>query len=193
MLYSLIRASGRFKWAAYAGLPFMVLGTALLIPFRTPNTRVGLLVMTQIFVGLGTGLFAACGQLAVMAPVTHQEIAVVIAIWGMFGSIGAAIGLAIAGAIWNNVFPEQLYQRLPEQSKDMASLIFGDITEQMKYAYGTPERDAIVGAYGDAQRKLVIAGAAFMPLIFASIFIWRNINVKKLEDEKGNQTKGNVF
>lgn len=58
----------------------MLLGTALLIPLRTPETGPGLITMTQIFVGVGAQLFASCGQLAVQVPVTHQEIAVVLAI-----------------------------------------------------------------------------------------------------------------
>lgn len=189
----LISYTGEFKWTAYSGIPFMLLGTALLIPLRQPSTHVGLLAMTQVLNGLGTGLFAACGQLAVMAPVSHQEVAVVIAIWGMFGSIGASIGLAIAGSMWNNILPGELLRRLPEATKANATLIFGDIVTQMSFLDGTPERDAVVGAYADVQRKMVIAGACFMPLVLASIYVWRNVNVKKLEEEKGNQTKGNVW
>ena len=58
---------------------------------------------------------------------------------------------------------------------------------------GTPERDAVVGAYGDVMRKMVIAGACFMPVCLLSIYVWRNVNVKKLEQEEGGQTKGNVW
>jgi len=154
---------------------------------------VGILVLTQILNGLGSGIFATCGQLAVMAPVTHQEIAAVMAIWGLFGSIGAAVGFAIAGAMWNNILPTQLYNRLPEESKDQSAAIFASIVTQLSYADGTPERDAIVGAYADVQRKMVIAGACFIPLCLGCIYLWRNINVKKLEREQGKQTKGTVF
>ena len=171
----------------------MLLGTALLIPFRRPDTHVGILVMTQILNGLGTGIFATCAQLGVMAPVTHQEVAVVIAIWGLFGSIGAAIGFAIAGAMWNNILPAQLLSRLPEESKSLSTAIFGDMVLQMSYPDGSPEREAIVGAYADVQRKMVIAGACFVPLCLASIYIWKNINVKKLEKDKGAQTTGTVL
>ncbi|EER38011.1 hypothetical protein HCDG_07746 [Histoplasma capsulatum H143] len=111
----------------------------------------------------------------------------------MFGSIGASVGLAIAGAMWNNILPSQLYRRLPEQSKDMAAQIFGDMQLQMSYLDGTPERDAIVGAYADVQRKMVIAGVCMMPLVMASIVIWRNVNIKKQEEEEGSQTTGNIF
>lgn len=185
--------SGNFKWTAYSGVPIVLLGTALLIPFRAASTAPGVLALTQVLVGLGTGIFATCAQLAVMVPVTHQEIAVITAVWGLFGSFGASIGFAIAGAMWNNILPVQLYNRLPEESKVNATAIFGDIVLQMSYLDGTPERDAIVGAYGDVMRKMVITGVALVPLCFASIFLWRNINIKKLEEEEGTQTKGTVF
>ncbi|CAG9985096.1 unnamed protein product [Clonostachys byssicola] len=188
-----ISYTGDFKWSAIAGVPLMLLGTALLIPLRTPETGPGLITMTQIFVGVGAQLFASCGQLAVQVPVTHQEIAVVLAIWGMFGSFGAAIGNAIAGALWNNILPEQLLLRLPESVKNQSATIYGDMVLQMSYEDGTPEREAIVGAYGYLQRRMVIAGACFMPLCLFAIFVWKNTNIRKLQSEQGIQTKGRVF
>jgi hypothetical protein len=185
--------SGNFKWTAYSGVPIVILGTALLIPFRTPSTSPGVLAFTQVLVGLGTGIFSTCAQLAIMAPVTHQEIAAVNALWGLFGSFGSSIGFAIAGAMWNNILPAQLYERLPEQSKANATLIFSSIVTQLEYADGTLEREAIVGSYAHVQRLMLIAGVALVPLCLASIFIWKNINVKRLEEEKGKQTKGRVF
>jgi hypothetical protein len=149
--------------------------------------------MTQIFVGVGAQLFASCGQLAVQVPVTHQEIAVVLAIWGMFGSFGAAIGNAIAGALWNNILPEQLLLRLPESVKNQSATIYGDMVLQMSFEDGTPEREAILGAYGYLQRRMVIAGACFMPLCLFAIFVWKNTNIRKLQSKQGIQTKGRVF
>ncbi|KFA55687.1 hypothetical protein S40293_05283 [Stachybotrys chartarum IBT 40293] len=189
----LIRYTGSFKMVAYIGVPFMMVGTALLIPFRTPSTDVGLLVLTQVFVGIGAGLFATCAQLAVMVPVTHQEIASVNALFGMFGSVGSSIGLAIAGAIWNQMLPHQLNVRLPEESKDQSATIFGDMVLQMSFPDGSAERDAIVGAYGYVQRLMVIAGVCFMPLCLLTIYVWRGVNVKKIEAIYGKQTKGTVW
>jgi hypothetical protein len=40
---------------------------------------------------------------------------------------------------------------------------------------------------------MVITGVALIPLCLLAIFIWKDINIKKLEKEKGTQTKGNVF
>ncbi|KAF1957683.1 siderophore iron transporter-like protein mirB [Byssothecium circinans] len=189
----LISYTGNFKYIAYTGVPITLLGTALLIPFRKPSTNVGVLAFTQILVGLGTEIFVVCGQLAVFAPVTHQQIAAVKALWGLFGGFGSSIGYSISGAMWNTILPDELYKRLPEESKANATLIFGSIVTQMSYADGSPEREAIVGAYAHVQRLMVIAGACFVPLCIACIFFWKNINVKKLEEEKGKQTKGMVF
>lgn len=171
----------------------MLLGTALLIPLRVPETHVGLLVMTQLLVGIGTAFFTTCGQLAAMVPVTHQEIAVVLAVWGMFGTVGSAIGSAIAGGIWNNVFLPTLTNNLPEGSKELAPSIFADLVLQLSYEDGTLERDAIIDTYAYVQRLILIAGVAVMPLTIASIFMWKNINVRKLEEEQAKQTKGMVL
>ncbi|KAM3547046.1 hypothetical protein ARSEF1564_000087 [Beauveria bassiana] len=186
----IISYTGDFKWTAYSGVPIMLLGTALLIPFRQPSAPVGMLVFTQFLVGLGSQIFSSCSTIAIMAPVTHQYIAVVNAIAGLFGGVGAAIGIAIAGAMWNNMIPDQLYQRLPEASKANTSIIFGDITIQQSFLDGTPERDAVVGSYAHVMRLMVIAGAAFMPLCLVCVFSWKNINVRKIEEEQGKQTKG---
>jgi len=189
----LIRMTGRYKLVSYAGIPFCLLGTALLIHFRTPSSSVGYLVMCQMFNGISSGIWVTTGQLAVQASVSHQEIAVATAVFSMFGSIGVAIGLAIAGSLWTNVLPVQLYNRLPEDAKDLAAEIYGSIVVQQSYPMGSPIRDAIIGAYADVQRKMVIAGASFIPLLLVCILVWRNVNVKKLEEINGKQVKGNVW
>ncbi|KAL5372474.1 hypothetical protein DPSP01_013460 [Paraphaeosphaeria sporulosa] len=189
----LISGTGNFKWIAMTGVPITLLGTGLLIPLRSPSTNPGVLAFMQILVGLGTGIFATCGQLAVMAPVTHQQIAVVNALWGLFGGFGSSIGFSISGALWTSILPKQLHKRLPEDSKNRTMEIFGDILVQMSFADGTPERDAVVGAFAHTERLMVIAGTCFIPLCIASIWFWKNINVRKVEEETGKQTKGMVF
>ncbi|OLN96236.1 Siderophore iron transporter mirB 4 [Colletotrichum chlorophyti] len=189
----IIKWTGDYKYTALAGVPFFVLGTALLVPYRTPDTPVGALVVFQLMNGIGTGLFAACGQIAIWSVVTHQEVAVVNAIWGLFGGIGSTVGYTIAGGLWNNVLPAQLYNRLPEDAKNRTMEIFGDVIIQMSFADGDPIRDAIVGAYADVQHKMVIAGACLVPPCLACILLWKRVNIKKLEEERGVQTKGNVY
>ncbi|TGJ83099.1 hypothetical protein E0Z10_g5657 [Xylaria hypoxylon] len=186
-----ISKTGAVKWAAIGGIPFVVLGTVLLVEFRKPTTPVGVLVILQILNGLGDGIWSPISQLAVMASVPHQQLAVALALFGLFGSIGSAIGNAIAGAIWNNVLPQKLEEFLPADAN--AAEIFGSIVVQQSFPFGSPERNAIIAAYGDVQRKLVIAGSAFLPLGVLFILLWKNINVKRLEATHGTQSKGTIF
>lgn len=178
---------------SYAGIPFVAIGTGLLARYRRPDSHVGILVMCQVLNGIGTAIFAQCGQLAIMASVTHQEVAVSMALFGLFGSIGAAIGNAVAGALWTNILPAQLTKFLPEGSKHLMPEIFSSLVIQQDYPVGSEIRDAIILAYGDVQHKMVIAGSAFVPVFVICVFVYKNINVKKLEEERGTQTKGNVF
>ena len=188
-----IRYLGTPKWISVAVIPFAVLGTALLIHFRNPESDVGYLVMCQLFNGIYSGVWALTGQLVLMASVNHQEIAVVLALFSLFGSIGAAIGGAIAGALWTNIFPVKLFEFLPDDAKNLTDTIYCDITVQMSYEMGSPIRTAINDAYADVQRKMVITGVAFIPVCVVLLLFWRNINVKTLEKEKGKQTKGLVW
>ncbi|SPO04706.1 related to transporter (major facilitator superfamily) [Cephalotrichum gorgonifer] len=185
----IISYTGNYKWMSYAGIPFVALGTGLLAKFRTPETHVGILVMCQVLNGIGTGIFAQCAQIAMMAVVTHQEIAVVLAIFGLFGSIGAATGNAIAGALWTNILPAQLTKYLPEEAKPLMPEIYGSFVIQQDYPMGSEIRSAIIKAYGIVQHKMVIAGSAFVPIFVLCVFLFKDVNVRKAK----KQTKGNVF
>lgn len=185
---------GRFKHIAMlSGIPLIALGTGLLTHFRVPGAYVGYLAMCQIFNGAAGGILAMTSHIAIFSTVSHQEIAVVYAIYGLFGSIGAAIGFAISGAIWTNVLPQKLEEFLPAGSKNLTSSIYNNLETQLSYPMGSPIRDAIIEAYSDVQRKMVIAGGCFIPLLAVCVFIWRDINVKKIEQDRGRQTKGNVW
>ena len=185
---------GRFKYIAiYSGIPLIALGTGLLTHFRVPGAYVGYLAMCQIFNGAAGGILAMTSHIAVYSAVSHQEIAVVYAIYGLFGSIGAAIGFAISGGIWTNILPQKLEEFLPEGSKNLSRSIYESLETQLSYPMGSPIRDVIIEAYSDVQKKMVIAGGCFIPLLAVCVFIWRDINVKKVEQERGRQTKGNVW
>ncbi|CAK7275582.1 hypothetical protein SEPCBS57363_006775 [Sporothrix epigloea] len=189
----LCRYTGNYKYVGAVGLPLMIIATALLIKFRTVGTGVGLLVFGQLLNGFGSGFLSLCSQMAVMAPVSHQQVAVVLAVFRLFGSIGASIGETVAGALWTNELPKALYNELPADSKNLTASIYGSLVVQQSYAVGSPIRMAIDNAYSSVMHKMVIAGAVFMIPCVASLFLWRNINLKKIEEVKGTQGRGNLF
>jgi hypothetical protein len=173
-------------------MPVAILGTALLIKFRTPSSHVGYLVMCQIFNGFYSGVWSLTSQLAIMATVGHQELAVAIALWQLFGSIGASIGNALAGALWTNIFPVQLQQNLPADAKNLTQAIYADIEVQLSYPLGSPIRDAIIESYGHVQRLMVITGVCFLPACIVCVLVWKNINVIKV-DAARKKAGSNVF
>ncbi|KAI1407683.1 siderophore iron transporter mirB [Hypoxylon sp. FL1857] len=187
-----IHFTGHIKYPAMVAIPIYLLGTALIIYFRVPGSQVGYLAMCQVLVGFGVGMIGQMAQLATMASVRHQDVAVALAIYGLFGSVGSSVGYAVAGGLWTNILPVKLYEYLPDDSKNMTATIYGDINKQMAYPIGTPIRDAVIAAYGDVMRKMVIVGSALIPLTIICVAVWRNINVKKLETVE-KRARGNVF
>ncbi|KAF2010125.1 MFS general substrate transporter [Aaosphaeria arxii CBS 175.79] len=176
------------KYLGIAAIPLIALGTGLLVKFRVPGQSSGLIAMCQVFNGAAGGILDILNPIMVMASVSHQEVAVVLALTSMFTSIGSSVGSAISGALWTNLLPKKLEFYLPDEFKNETMTIYGDLKVQLSYPYGSPVREAIVHAYGDVMRLMVIAGAAFVPLVAASIFVWKNLHVKDMK-----QTKGTVF
>ncbi|KAJ9616886.1 MFS siderochrome iron transporter 1 [Cladophialophora chaetospira] len=181
-----VRWSGRFKnIALFFGVPITILGVALMLHFRQPDVNIGYIAMCQVFIAVGGGVLVICEQIAVMAAASHQHVAVVLAIEGMFSSVGGAIGSTIATAIWTGNFRNNLLKYLPASAQGDVDLIYGDLTTQTSYAWGSPTRDAINRAYGDTQRLMLIASTAFLALAVVAVAAWRNIYVKDIKQVRG--------
>lgn len=180
----LIRYTGRFKWLAlYFGVPVTILGVGLLIHFRQPDTPVGYVIMCQIFIAFAGGTLVICEQMAAMAATSHQYVAVVLAMEGMFSSVGGAIGSTVAAAIWTATFPNKLQEYLPPGSDVIG--IYGSIVTQLSYAPGTPERIAINRAYGYAMQCQCIAATAVLSLAVISVVAWKDIKISNYKQVKG--------
>ena len=185
----LIHYTGRYKPVClYFGIPLSILGLGLMIKFRQPGSDVGYLVMCQIFISFAAGTIIICDEIAIMAAASHQHVAVVLAVLGMFGNVGGAIGLTIATAIWQDILPKRLAEYLPPSELPNLPLIYADITIQLAYPVGSPARIAIQRAYGDAQMRMLIAGTAVWALGLVAVLMWRNIKVIGIK-----QAKGRVF
>lgn len=181
-----IRYDGRVKPVAlYFGIPMTILGVALMIEFRQPGVNIGYIVMCQIFYAFAGGTLVICEQVIAIAVTSHQYVAVVLAIEGMFASVGGGIGGAIATAIWTGTFPKKLREFLPEDSKANWMTIYGSLGEQLAFPMGSPERDAINRAYGDSQKLMLIASTCLLAIAIGAVAIWRNVNVKNFKQVKG--------
>lgn len=182
---SVIRATGNFKYVALSAVPLQILGTGLMIYFRQPDKGIGYVIMCQIVIALSGGTLVICEQMAVMAAAAHYEVAIVLALVGLFTSIGGAIGQTVAAAIYTNLMPGALQKYLPDDAKSQATIIYSSITTQLQYPMGSPVREGIILAYGDVMRRLCIAGVCFLPLAFVFVLMMKNINVKTVKQVKG--------
>ncbi|KAL7907345.1 major facilitator superfamily domain-containing protein [Trichoderma velutinum] len=181
-----IRYTGRFKAITlYGAIPTYTLFMGLMIYFRQPDMHVGYIIMCQIFISLGAGVVIITSQMAAMTAASHQYIAVVMAILSMFSSIGGAIGLTIAGAIWQAIFPIKLAKYLPPDEQSNLISIYSNLEVQLSYPVGTPTRIAIQRAYGDAQLMMLVAGTAVWAVGFAGVALWRNNNIKNIQQVVG--------
>lgn len=147
-----------------------------------PNSDIGFVIMTQIFVAFSGGTIVLCGEKAMMAPSDHQHIAVIIAILNLFSSVGSAAGGTVATATWTSVFPAAFKKYLPAEV-DFTE-VYGSILMQLFYKRGT-FGDAISRAYGDAQRYMLVTNLCLLAGAFISVALWRDIDLKKIKQVKG--------
>ncbi|ESZ96306.1 siderochrome-iron transporter [Sclerotinia borealis F-4128] len=181
-----IRYNGRLKWLAlYFGVPLTILAVGLMIEFRQPDTNIGYIVMTQIFIAFGGGTLVICEQMTVMAVSSHKHIPAILAMEAMISSIGGAIGSTIAAALWTGVFPVKLAELLPASSQADFDTIYGSLTVQSSYAVESDTRNAIDQAYGDTQRLMLICATCLYSITLVSTMLWKDINVKDMKQIRG--------
>ncbi|KAF2753109.1 MFS general substrate transporter [Pseudovirgaria hyperparasitica] len=181
----LIRQAGYIKRFAAAAMPLMFLGAGLLIHFRQPDQSVGYVIMCQVLIGVAGGTLVICEEIAVLASGAHENVATLLALIGMFSSIGGAIGLSVSAAIWTNIVPGEIAARLPADSAVTAAELYASAITVLTYAPGTPERNAVIGAYAVAQRWMAIASTCILVIGVGAIAVWRDIDVRKFKQVKG--------
>ncbi|KAF2877248.1 siderophore iron transporter-like protein mirB [Massariosphaeria phaeospora] len=185
----LIRYTGRFKpMCLFFAVPMSILGLILMIYFRWLNGEIGYIVMCRIFIAFGAGTIIICDEIACLAAAPHEQVAVAIAVLGLFRSVGSAIGLTVSAVIWQSVFPEKLLEYLPAEELPNRLHIYADIKTQLSYPVGSPTRTAIQRACGEAQVNMLAAGTGVWAIGIVGVLMWRNINVIGIK-----QTKAHVW
>ncbi|PKX88815.1 siderochrome-iron transporter crmC [Aspergillus novofumigatus IBT 16806] len=184
-----IRQTKHFKnTCLYFGAPLMLLGAGLMIHFRGTESKIGYLVMCQIFIAVGGGTLVIGDEMAVMAAADRDGIPMMIAMISLAGSFGGAIGYAVAVAIYSNTFPQALLRGLPDDMKaDYATIYLGGSTAQVMYPPGSAARNAINRAWTESQKYECITATAIVILAFPAIAMWKNYNVDR------KQVKGTVI
>jgi MFS family permease len=181
---------GKFKMATLLfGLPMNLLGLILMVVFRhSADAALWKTIVAQVVISIAGGTLLVAEQLAVQATVDHQHVAVVLAVQGVFASVGGAVGGTVATSVWQNVFLKKLTEYLPDELKGLADKIYGDLALQKSFAVGTTARWAINKAYADAQVTMLLVAVGILVSGFAFVLMWKDVNVKE-----SKQVKGTVF
>ncbi|RDW65998.1 hypothetical protein BP6252_09633 [Coleophoma cylindrospora] len=180
-----IKKSGYFKWIAFFSLGLEMLGAGLMIYFRSHDQGIGYQVMCQIFIAFGGGALVVCNQLAVMAAVSHANVAGIVAFLGLFSSVGSSIGLAVSEVIYQNTFYDALLGALPSHNETLAAELYASTTTQLLYPMGSDERTATIYAYEYTQKKLCIAALCWLIPGMFLISMWKNFRVSEMRQVKG--------
>lgn len=176
----LIKYTHHYKYFITAGAAIYLLGTGLMIRYRSEGSSTAQIVGTQIALGIGGGMVNVPAQLGVQASVSHGEVAAATAVFLTVVEIGGAVGSAISGAVWTKNIPRKLALYLPLDAQADALSIFGNLTLAQSFPIGGPERIAINRSYQETMNiLLIIAVCLSVPLLPLSM-VMRNYRLSQV-------------
>lgn len=157
----------RAVWFVIPGVLLCAVAVAMDIYFVMHPNKSGTiagLVMAKILWGIGRALYRTTNHVAIQAAASRGELSIATSIFAMASSIGGTVGTAISGAIWLNVVPDQLAEKLPASAKAKAAEIYGSMVVAQSYLKGTPEREAIDSVYADTLKIMAIVSLVCLGL-----------------------------
>ncbi|KAB5566406.1 siderochrome-iron transporter [Coniochaeta sp. 2T2.1] len=174
----------RLKMFIIAGTMLFMVAFGLLIRYRGSPSSAGRsgVIGAEVLLGIAGGMFPYPAQASLQVGLKHEHLAVMTGVYLATYNIGSALGNAVSGAIWTQVLPFALEQRLASINSTLAVSAYGDpFLAASTYPVGTPERTAIIDAYQHTQRLLCIAGICLCVPLIAFAFVLRN---PKLNDQQ---------
>ena len=178
-----IKFTARYKLYILLSIPVYLLGLFLMRILREPSTPTGLVILSQVIVGIGGGMFHVPAQLGVQSVSAHQDISIATALFLSITSLGGSVGAAISSALWTEYMPKELKACMPKDtSPEVLRRVFNDFRYAMSFEQGSPERDGIVLAYSIIMRKLCVAALfAALPMALCAWFM-KNVELDNVMD-----------
>ncbi len=169
---SLMAMTRRYKVLLVIGLVVRLLGVTLMVRYRTAEDPTYMLVLCQLLQGIGGGSIAITMQVAVQVTVRHADVAIVTALELLTTEIGAAIGSATAGWLFQTYLPAKLATNLPGMDAEELKLVYGSLQKALSYPLGTAERDGIIQSWVEVMRMLsIVATVTLVPAVLFGLAI----------------------
>ncbi|TDZ34343.1 Siderophore iron transporter 1 [Colletotrichum trifolii] len=173
----------RLKYFIIVGTMLFMVAFGLLIRYRgSPSGQNGV-IGAQVLLGIAGGMFPYPAQASLQATLKHEHLAIMTGLYLATYNIGSAFGNTISGAIWTQVLPNTLSEKLAPFGNDtLATLTYESPFDAVAlYPVGTPERAAIIDAYQHVQRLLTITGICLTVPLIAFAFLLKD---PKLNNEQ---------
>lgn len=101
------------------------------------------------------------------------DVAVITGLYLASYNIGSALGNAISGAIWNQVLPGAIQDRVGD-AIDAGTIYGNPFGFATAHPVGTPVRDGVIDAYRHVQRLLCITGICLTVLLVVFALLIRD-------------------
>jgi MFS family permease len=178
--------AGRFRWAIWSGWSLALLATGLMILWGVDTTTASWAAM-MLVLGIGHGFILSSGSLATQAIAREEDVAYAAAMYTFLRSFGMCLGVAIGGAVFQNVLSHSLDKRgLPVSIAPNATAFLTTLKAMPRSEY----KLQIIEAYAESFRALFTALTAFTALgLVAGLAIGRHTMDKKLSSRHSLQVK----
>ncbi|BFZ62213.1 hypothetical protein YB2330_003296 [Saitoella coloradoensis] len=159
----IITKSGRYQELIWAGTVVQIIGTGLIITLDE-NSSLAKRVLYLMIAGLGTGPNFQSMLIAIHATIDKKDIATATATYAFTRSLGATIGIAVGGVVFQNTLSART------ASLPLAYRISGGeagAAVELIRSYPEPYRTEVVHAFAESLGKMwiaftVLAGAALV-------------------------------
>jgi hypothetical protein len=98
---ALLTKTGRYRWSIWLGWTLGTLGLGLFCVLDV-DTSIPAWIFLNLVSGIGLGFLFPAIATAIQASVASEHVAIAIAIFSFFRSVGQALGVAIGGVIFQN-------------------------------------------------------------------------------------------
>ncbi|EUC46935.1 hypothetical protein COCMIDRAFT_91631 [Bipolaris oryzae ATCC 44560] len=176
-----------YKWGAVVAIPIQILMTGLLIYLRTPGSNIAVLIVVEVFGAMASAMLYNVEQVAIMIAVPHEQVAVSIALLNVITAVGGAIGQSISATIWAQMVPQKIAEYLPHAPPTEIARLYGDLNAQLASPWDSPERQAVVRAFADTQKTMVIFGTCALVPCLVWVAMLKNSRMSEHKARKGLQ------
>ncbi|CAE6430610.1 unnamed protein product [Rhizoctonia solani] len=189
----ILKYTHRYKYLQICGLGIRLIGIGLLISphaggivVSTVPLASGIIVWSQILIGIG-GAFSVVGsRVGAQASVPHEDLASLTALLSVWTSLGGSVGSAVATAIWTSNMPSNLDKCLPGVPQATINKLYGSIKSARNASPAV--RKGVIEAYGATTRPMFIISLGLSCICFILAFFMPNYylgNTQNAVDGKG--------